>query len=49
MGKRKKYEKALRGIAELYWTADGVTPDGEVLEQIAQVIDKTDRTLWDKP
>ncbi len=50
MGKKaKKYEKALKEIAELYWTAGGVTPDEEVIEQIAEVIDKTDRTLWDKP
>lgn len=49
MGKRKKYEKALRKIAELYWNAGGATPNEEVLEQIAEVIDRTDRTLWDNP
>lgn len=47
--KMGRYKKALKEIAELYWTADGVTTDEEVLEQIAQVIDRTDRTLWDKP
>lgn len=52
MGKRKKYDKALRKIADLLWEMAG--PGGRddyeaVYEEIAEIIDRTDRTLWDKP
>lgn len=48
--KAKKYEKALKEIADIYWeTTTQCRIEHEVMEQIAQVIDRTDRTLWDKP
>lgn len=41
-----KYKKALKEIADIIWEGD---PNEMELESIARVIDRTDRTLWDKP